>query len=100
MGGCSRENAGVDGGKMMETMTIAAVVIGRNEGARLEPSLRSVQQAGLLLVYVDSGSSDASVAVAQKAGVPVVKLDPKRPFSAGRARNEGVDEVLRRWPAT
>jgi GT2 family glycosyltransferase len=32
-------------------------------------------------------------------GVPVVELDPTRPFSAGRGRNEGLAEALRRWPS-
>src|SRR4051812_21291494 len=100
MGRSSREITSVDGGRMTEARSIAAVVIGRNEGSRLEFSLRSVQQAGLPIVYVDSGSSDASVQVARENGVPVVELDPTRPFSAGRARNEGVDEILRRWPST
>jgi GT2 family glycosyltransferase len=79
---------------------MAAVVIGRNEGERLEPSLRSVQSAGLPVVYVDSGSTDGSPGLARRLGVEVVELDPARPFSAARGRNEGVDEVLRRWPAT
>jgi GT2 family glycosyltransferase len=79
---------------------IAAVVIGRNEGSRLEPSLRSVQEAGLPVVYVDSGSRDGSPNVARKLGIALVELDPSRPFTAGRGRNEGVDEVLRRLPAT
>jgi GT2 family glycosyltransferase len=77
---------------------MAAVVIGRNEGERLEPSLRSVQNAGLPLVYVDSGSSDGSPAVARRLEIPVVELDPKRPFSAARGRNEGLDEAVKRWP--
>ena len=80
------------------TSRMAAVVIGRNEGERLEPSLRSVQNAGLPLVYVDSGSSDDSPAVARQLGIPVVELDPSRPFSAARGRNEGLDEALNRWP--
>ena len=78
--------------------SIVGVVIGRNEGERLEPSLRSVEQAGLALVYVDSGSNDGSPSVARQLGVPVVELDPARPFSAARGRNEGLDEALRRWP--
>jgi GT2 family glycosyltransferase len=77
---------------------MAAVVIGRNEGERLEPSLRSVQNAGLPLVYSDSGSTDGSSTIARQLGVPVVELDPSRPFSAARGRNEGLDEALRRWP--
>jgi GT2 family glycosyltransferase len=80
------------------TSRMAAVVIGRNEGERLEPSLRSVQNAGLPLVYVDSGSSDDSLAVARALEILVVELDPIRPFSAARGRNEGLDEALRHWP--
>jgi GT2 family glycosyltransferase len=77
---------------------MAGVVIGRNEGERLEPSLRSVQDSGLPLVYVDSGSSDGSPTVARQLRVPIVELDPSRPFSAARGRNEGLDEALRHWP--
>jgi GT2 family glycosyltransferase len=83
---------------MIETGIIAAVVIGRNEGERLAPSLRSVQSAGLRVVYVDSGSGDGSPLVARQLGVPVVELDPARPFSAARGRNEGVQEALQQWP--
>ena len=77
---------------------VVAVVIGRNEGERLEPSLSSVRAAGLPLVYADSGSIDGSPAAARKLDVPIVELDPKRPFSAARGRNEGLDEARRRWP--
>src|SRR5205085_11044424 len=79
---------------------IAAVVIGRNEGGPLAPSLRSVQAGGLPVVYVDSGSNDGSPAVARDLDVPVVELDPARPFSAARGRNEGVREMLKHWPDT
>lgn len=77
---------------------MSAVVIGRNEGARLEAALRSVEAAGLRVVYADSGSSDGSPDAAIRLGVPVVELDPNTPFSAGRGRNEGLDEAIRRWP--
>ena len=77
---------------------MAVVVIGRNEGERLKPSLRSASAAGLPLIYVDSGSADGSGPVAAALGVPVVELDPGRPFSAARARNEGLEAALRRWP--
>ena len=79
---------------------VAAVVIGRNEGELLRLSLGSVLDARLAVVYVDSGSSDGSPAVARDLGAPVVELDPARPFSAARGRNEGVAEVLRLWPKT
>ena len=85
---------------MTASMHMAAVVIGRNEGERLEPSLSSVRAASLRLVYVDSGSSDGSPGLAKSMGIPVVGLDPGRPFSAARGRNEGIEEALRRWPDT
>lgn len=77
---------------------VVGVVIGRNEGERLEPSLSSVRAAGLPLVYADSGSTDGSASVAAKLDVPIVDLEPQRPFSAARGRNEGLDEARRRWP--
>ena len=69
---------------------LGIVVIGRNEGQRLINCLKSVKsQADTAIVYVDSGSTDGSVAAAQQLGITVVKLDLSRPFTAARARNEG-----------
>ncbi len=47
---------------------IGVVAIGRDEGERLERCLRSVRAPGRTLVYVDSGSSDGSVALAERLG--------------------------------
>jgi GT2 family glycosyltransferase len=85
-------------GNLVTSPRMAAVVIGRNEGVRLEESLRSVQAAGLPLLYADSGSMDQSVALGRRLGVPVLSLDPALPFSAGRGRNEGLVEAIRHWP--
>lgn len=82
----------------MSAHLMAAVVIGRNEAARLDAALRSVQCAGLPVLYSDSGSTDKSPEAARQLGVPVIALDPSIPFSAGRGRNEGLKEALRRWP--
>ena len=65
------------------------VVIGRNEGERLVRCLDSVRAQCSSIVYVDSGSSDGSVAAARKLGVEVVELDLSTPFTAARARNAG-----------
>jgi len=70
------------------------VVIGRNEGERLAACLRSLRAAALPIVYVDSGSSDRSVELARSQGNGVVELDPARPFSAARARNEGFAALV------
>lgn len=66
-----------------------AVVIGRNEAATLQDALARVQRHARRLIYVDSGSTDNSVALARSAGAEVLELSPDRPFSAARARNEG-----------
>ena len=70
--------------------TIDAVVIGRNEGARLVGCLTSLRGRVRRLVYVDSGSTDGSVAVAGSLGAVVVELDMAQPFTAARARNAGL----------
>lgn len=74
----------------MNTNTLGAVVIGRNEGQRLVRCLQSLRDQVAWCVYVDSGSSDDSVAQAQALGAEVVNLDMTQPFTAARARNEGL----------
>lgn len=115
--------------------SLAAVLIGRNEGARLVLCLNSIRAASTgsavdtetavtetiltgtpvtgtpvagtaatgtvgmappltptitRIVYVDSGSTDGSVAAATAAGAEVVVLDKTLPFTAARARNAGL----------
>ena len=77
---------------------IGCVVIGRNEAARLPATFASLKATGLPTIYVDSGSADSSVAIAEQAGMAVVRLDPARPFTAARARNEGLDALAASFP--
>lgn len=77
---------------------IGIVVIGRNEGQRLLLSLQSMQKYGFPLVYVDSGSSDNSIIIAKPLVDDVLELDPARPFSAARARNEGFERLTALFP--
>lgn len=70
--------------------TIATIVIGRNEGDRLLDCLSSIPKGMGDIIYVDSGSTDDSVAAAQAFGAIVVQLDVTIPFTAARARNAGV----------
>jgi len=78
---------------------IGVVVIGRNEGLRLERCLASLGGAAQRVIYVDSGSTDGSVQMARRLGVEVVELDMSIPFTAARARNEGFACVQRLLPA-
>lgn len=73
---------------------LGAVIIGRNEGARLVACLASFPADVRPLVYVDSGSTDGSVAAARAAGAEVVALDMSLPFTAARARNEGFRRLV------
>jgi GT2 family glycosyltransferase len=73
---------------------IGVVAIGRNEGERLRRCLESVVGKAAAVVYVDSGSTDGSVARAKSLGVEVVELDLTLPFTAARARNAGVERLI------
>jgi glycosyltransferase involved in cell wall biosynthesis len=72
---------------------LSVVVIGRNEGDRLIACLRSVQAmepigGGVEIIYVDSASTDQSVARAGALGVRVLCVHPERP-TAAIGRNAG-----------
>ena len=73
---------------------LGIVVIGRNEGERLKLCLDSLADVDAPLLYVDSNSSDASVALVQELGIAVLELDPAKPLSAARARREGFRQLL------
>ena len=73
---------------------IGVVAIGRNEGERLRRCLESLDGHGLTVVYVDSGSTDDSVALARSLSIEVVDLDMSTPFTAARARNAGFERLL------
>lgn len=74
---------------------IGCVAIGRNEGERLVACLKSLRaEAAGEIVYVDSGSTDASVDNAATLGAHVLRLDMSVPFTAARARNAGAVRLI------
>ena len=82
-----------DSGMLGMKNKLAVVVIGRNEGERLARCLRSVAGAtpwkeGVELIYVDSGSHDDSVRLAESLGWRVLPLEASR-MTAALARNAG-----------
>jgi len=76
---------------------IGAVIIGRNEGERLRRCIESVCAQVKHVVYVDSGSTDGSVELAEEAGVYTVALT-QGPFTAASGRQVGLDYLLARLP--
>src|SRR5262249_55105165 len=77
---------------------VGFVVIGRNEGPRLERCLRSALTASKRVVYADSASSDGSVQLAERLGVAVVQLPPDGRLTAARGRNAGYKELRTGFP--
>lgn len=77
---------------------LGIVIIGRNEGERLQACLDSIAASGAPVAYVDSGSTDDSVSAAAAAGCSVVELSMDKPFTAGRARNAGFERLTQLHP--
>ena len=79
-------------------MSVAAIIIGRNEGERLVRCLAAARADCDPLVYVDSGSTDGSLEAARQAGARVVELDTTEGFTAARARNAGFAALAHDGP--
>ncbi len=82
----------------MASEHLGIVIIGRNEGKRLQQCFDSMQSIVCEKVYVDSGSTDNSLAIAKANDIETVALSTDRPFSAARARNEGFERLLQLNP--
>jgi len=82
-----------------DAVTLGIVVIGRNEAAHLARCLLALPP-GLPVVYADSGSDDASVAIARDAGVEVVALAAPPRLTAARGRNAGLARLIEIAPGT
>ena len=72
---------------------VSVVIIGRNEGKRLDDCLNSVYAVapegfGMEVIYVDSASLDGSPERAREFGAKVIEVQPERP-SAALGRNAG-----------
>ncbi|UCF35403.1 MAG: glycosyltransferase [Acidobacteriota bacterium] len=77
----------------MSELVLSVVVIGRDEGARLERCLKSIRGmkspgGDFEIIYVDSASKDGSRELAATYGAQVLSLETARP-TAAKARNLG-----------
>lgn len=95
----SRE-AGAHGGFVRPGAGSAALplsicMIVKDEEANLPALLQSVAPLGAELVVVDTGSTDATVSIAETAGAKVVRWAWRNDFAA--ARNVSLDHATRPW---
>ena len=77
---------------------VGFVVIGRNEGPRLEACLESVLTHSRRVVYADSASTDGSRETAERLGAVVIALPADGRLNAARGRNAGYQELRARFP--
>ncbi len=82
----------------MSDLLLSFVVIGLDEAGDLGASIASISGQGferdrIEILYVDSGSRDASVEIARAAGVDRLLSIPRASANAARARNAGLEEV-------
>ena len=74
---------------------LSICVIAKNEESNLPGLLESIAPLGAELVVVDTGSTDATVSIAQSAGAKVVHWAWRGDFAA--ARNVSLDHATRPW---
>jgi hypothetical protein len=79
---------------MIQLNEVGFVVIGRNEGVRLNLCLNSLPLKACSIVYVDSDSSDGSQKYAQSLNINMVELSTKNRINASVARNAGFQHLM------
>jgi glycosyltransferase involved in cell wall biosynthesis len=84
--------------KQVMSNKIAVVIIGRNEGQRLVACFSSLINQTKNIIYVDSGSTDNSIKEAKSLAIDVISLDMTIPFTAARARNVGLFQIIQNYP--
>ena len=79
----------------VKKVTVTAAMIVKNESRTLDRALAALKPAVDEIVLVDTGSTDDTVAIAQRHGVPVHSFVWNDDFSA--ARNFALEQVTKDW---
>ena len=74
--------------------SVGIVVIGLNEGLHLKSCLESCTPQSSNIVFVDSGSTDDSLDIAEMLHTPSVSDNTRGVITAAEARNTGFDWIL------
>lgn len=75
---------------------VSAVIITKNESRVIDRCVKALAWMDEILVY-DTGSTDDTVAVAERAGARVVKGEPMNPFHFAEARNRATALAAGPW---
>ena len=68
----------------MDRVKISACYIAKNEGVNIEKSLHSIKDIADEIIFIDTGSTDNTIAIAEKYGAKVYSLPWQDDFSAPR----------------
>ncbi len=68
----------------MDRVKISACYIAKNEGNNIEQSLQSIKDIADEIIFIDTGSTDDTIAIAEKYGAKVYSFPWKDDFSAPR----------------
>src|SRR5262245_43745046 len=79
---------------MLRRMTLSVCIITLNEEANLARTLRSIKDIADEIILVDSGSTDATVAIAQSFGAKVF-VEPWKGFA--RQKNSSLEKAGSAW---
>ncbi|MCJ7792459.1 MAG: glycosyltransferase family 2 protein [Candidatus Marinimicrobia bacterium] len=79
----------------MKEKKLSVVIITRNEAKNIAACLQSVQWADEVIL-VDSGSTDKTREIAQKAGAKIISL-PFKELAFAQWRNEGLKAAKGKW---
>jgi glycosyltransferase involved in cell wall biosynthesis len=82
-----------------QSVSVSAVVIARDEASRIAACVRALVAAAAEVVVADTGSSDATPALAEQAGARVIRrlwdddFSAARNFAAGQAAHDWILQV-------
>jgi len=74
---------------------LSIVMIARDASRYLEESLRSLAAVAAEIVFVDTGSTDATMEIASRHGCRIYRFEWQDDFS--RAKNFGIEQARYRW---
>ena len=90
-----RDDSGTGAATLLAVATLSLAMIVRNEGRHLSRCLESVRRHVNEIVIVDTGSTDDTIAIAEREGARIFRHAWTEDFAA--ARNHALSHVTSQW---